>query len=218
MRYLVGVVTLVVLASCSDGDDAVSTGTAGSNTPATSAATPEIEPAMSTPTPIDESTVAPTTPLTTAPVVSVPATTALHPDAVVPTGFEQVSATVTMADGTPCELCLWLADTDERRARGLMFATELGGPDGMVFRYSTPTTSAFWMKNTVMPLSIAFFAADGSYLGAFDMEPCTADPCATYPTPADFVDAIEVPRGGLPALGIEPGSTLVVHDLPCGGA
>jgi uncharacterized membrane protein (UPF0127 family) len=96
-----------------------------------------------------------------------------------------------------------------------MFVTDLGGADGMVFRYPGPTTGAFWMRNTVMPLSIAFFAADGSYLDAFDMEPCVADPCATYPTPADFVDSIEVPQGALAGLGIEPGSTLVVHDLPC---
>ena len=123
-----------------------------------------------------------------------------------------------MADGTPCELCLWVADSDEQRGRGLMSVTELGGADGMVFRYRGPTTGSFWMKNTVMPLSIAFYDASGGYLAAFDMDPCLADPCPTYPTPADFTDAIEVPQGGLAELGIEPGSTLVVHDLPCGGA
>ena len=57
------------------------------------------------------------------------------------------------------------------------------------------------MKNTVMPLSIAFFDQGGTYLDAFDMAPCTADPCPVYPTPANFVNAIEVPQGMLDELG-----------------
>lgn len=163
--------------------------------------------------------VAPATTGTTAPAATVPvsivqATTA-DPDAVVPDGFDRVQATVTKADGTVCELCLWLAATAEQRAQGLMFVTDLGEADGMVFRYDAPQTGAFWMKNTVLPLSIAFYAADGAYLGAFDMEPCTADPCPTYPTMPDFTFAIETTQGGLPELGIDPGSTLELTDLPC---
>jgi uncharacterized membrane protein (UPF0127 family) len=133
----------------------------------------------------------------------------------VPAGFAQVAATATAADGTACELCLWLADDAELRQRGLMFVTDLGGADGMLFRYPGPTTGSFWMKNTVMPLSIAFFDVDGHYIDAFDMPPCVADPCPSYPTPSDFVHAIEVPQGGLAALAIGPGSALVVGDLPC---
>jgi len=126
-----------------------------------------------------------------------------------------VAATATMADGTVCELCLWVAATSEQRSLGLMYVTDLGGPDGMVFRYDAPTTSAFWMKNTVMPLSIAFYDTGGAYLGAFDMAPCTADPCPLYPTASNFVDAIEVPQGMLEELGLVPGSVLAVSDLPC---
>jgi uncharacterized membrane protein (UPF0127 family) len=136
---------------------------------------------------------------------------------VVPEGFERVAATVTAIDGTECELCLWLAETGDQRALGLMYVTDLGGPDGMIFRYDSPTTSAFWMKNTVMPLSIGFYDQGGAYLDAFDMAPCTGDPCPTYPTPANFTDAIEVPQGLLDELGIKPGSVLVVSDLPCDG-
>jgi uncharacterized membrane protein (UPF0127 family) len=126
-----------------------------------------------------------------------------------------VAGTATAADGTVCELCLWLADDGDRRALGLMYVTDLGGPDGMLFRYPGPTTAAFWMKNTVMPLSIAFFDQSGAFLDSFDMEPCAADPCRTYPTPNDFVYAVEVPQGGLEALAMTPGSVLAVSDLPC---
>ncbi len=72
------------------------------------------------------------------------------------------------------------------------------------------------MKNTVLPLSIAFFAADGTHLGEFDMAPCTSDPCPSYPTPRDFTYAVEVAQGGLGELAIAPGSVLAVGSLPCG--
>ena len=74
------------------------------------------------------------------------------------------------------------------------------------------------MRNTVMPLSIVFFGADGALLDAFDMEPCVAEPCPSYPTPADFVVAIEVPQGGLPDLEIRAGSMLELLAEGCSGA
>ena len=223
---------MAVLALVGCSSEEPSAGTAATSTITTDVSTaaesvPTPAPA-STSTPTSESTsqstseststAAPTTtsveaPPSSAPVATTPGSTIA--DAVIPEGFEQVAATATAADGTVCELCLWLADDGDRRARGLMQVTDLGGPDGMLFRYPAPTTAAFWMKNTVMPLSIAFFDAAGAYLDAFDMEPCTADPCDTYPTPNDFVYAVEVPQGGLEPLAMTPGSVLIVSDLPC---
>jgi len=114
-----------------------------------------------------------------------------------------------------CELCLWLATTPDQRARGLMSAISLGGADGMAFVYPVPHTGSFWMRNTLMRLSIAFFAGDGTHLGEFDMEPCTSDPCLHYSTPTGFTIAIETTQGDLPQLGIGPGSVLDLTDLPC---
>jgi uncharacterized membrane protein (UPF0127 family) len=210
MRWLV-VAAALVLVSC--GDDDVASTTAATATDAT-APTP---PPSASPTPPTTAMAATSiaSPPRTAPASSAAVTTTLAADAVVPQGFEQAAATATKADGTVCRLCLWLAATGDQRALGLMYATDLGGPDGMLFRYDTPTTSAFWMKNTVMPLSIAFYGADGSFLDAFDMAPCTADPCPSYPTPSNFTDAIEVPQGMLEQLGLTPGSKLSVSDLPC---
>lgn len=139
-------------------------------------------------------------------------------DTVVPDGFERVQATVTEPDGTVCELCLWLADTPVRRSKGLMFVTGLGPADGMAFLYPAMHTGNFWMRNTRLPLSIAFFGVDGAHLGAFDMEPCTADPCPMYRTPDDFLVAIETTQGGLAGLGIGPGSVLELADAPCADA
>lgn len=154
---------------------------------------------------------APTSAPTTAPTTA----SGVTADGVVPEGFERVAATVTAADGTVCELCLWLAATGEQRQRGLMFVTDLGPADGMAFRYDAPYSSTFWMKNTVLPLSIAFFDAQGAFMDAFDMAPCTADPCLHYRTPRDFLVAVEVPQGGLAELGMAAGSVLSLADLPC---
>jgi uncharacterized membrane protein (UPF0127 family) len=157
-------------------------------------------------------------PATAAPSTTVPVTTTTAPRtaaAAVPEGFTTMAARATGADGTVCELCLWIAADGDQRARGLMGVTDLGPADGMAFVYPAPTTGAFWMKNTVMPLSIAFFDADGRFLDGFDMQPCVADPCERYPTPSGFVVAVEVPQGDLERLGLVPGATLELLGDAC---
>ncbi len=206
-------VVLLALAVVACGDDGASSTTTA--VVVSTAAPPTTTPATTTTATSTRATTGPTVPPPTSPVVTTTVSTSVPAGAVVPTGFDRAAATVTAADGTECELCLWLAETGDRRAQGLMYVTDLGGPDGMVFRYDSPTTAAFWMKNTVMPLSIAFYDQGGAFLDAFDMAPCTADPCPTYPTPANFTDAIEVPQGMLEELSMTAGSVLVVSDLPC---
>lgn len=99
-----------------------------------------------------------------------------------------------------------------------MHVTHLGDADAMAFRYDAPTTASFWMKDTVLPLSIAFFDADGAFLDVFDMEPCESDPCPSYPTPADFVVAVEFEQGAAADFGVGLGSVFTLDDLPCGNA
>jgi uncharacterized protein len=169
---------------------------------------PPSSPAPSIPAP---SSPAPTTDATSTGSVDDPLVT----DTVTPEGFERVRATVTEPDGTVCELCLWLADTGDRRRRGLMSVTDLGDADGMAFVYPTLHSGNFWMKNTPLPLSIAFFGIGGTYLDAFDMDPCTEDPCGLYRTPDDFLIAIETTQGDLAGLGIGPGSVLDLTEIPC---
>lgn len=128
-----------------------------------------------------------------------------------PAGFELTPVLVTNADGSVCELCLWEATAREQRRRGLMGVTDLGPADGMVFVYDEPSSSAFWMRDTPMPLSIAWFDAAGAFVSAADMEPCLDGPdseCARYPPAAPFTVAVELPAGQVAALGIGPGSVL----------
>src|SRR3546814_15245434 len=78
-----------------------------------------------------------------------------------------------------------------------------------LFPYPTLFRSAFWMRNTPMPLTIAWIGADGQLVSSADMEPCDdRDDCPTYAPGGAYVTAIEVPQGQLDELGIVPGSVV----------
>lgn len=135
--------------------------------------------------------------------------------------FDQAAVTITGPDGDTCVACMALADTADTRSQGLMEVTDpdLGGLDGMLFRYDDPVDGAFWMRNTRMPLSIAYLDADGAFVSSTDMEPCpdsTSDSdCPRYPAEGPFAFAVEVPLGGLAELLLVPGSSLRVDPGPC---
>jgi uncharacterized protein len=193
---VVTVLALVVGVAACRGDDATSTATA----PATSGV----------PTTTGE-------PGPTAGASSGSPTT-VGPPGVAPTGFDTVAGRVTAADGSTCDVCLWVARTSEEHQRGLMGVTDLSGADGMLFRFGAPTSVNFWMRDTPLPLSIAFFAADGTFVSSADMTPCMTGPdaaCARYAADGEYADALEVAAGRLPGLLIAPGSHLAVTDTPC---
>ncbi|WP_337845370.1 DUF192 domain-containing protein [Thermus sp.] len=98
-----------------------------------------------------------------------------------------------------------VADTPERQAQGLMFRKTLGEDEGMVFLFPEPTGGGFWMKNTLIPLSIAFFDRQGVILRILDMEPCRKDPCPVYYPGVVYQGALEVNRGWFAHRGVRPG-------------
>ena len=132
-------------------------------------------------------------------------------------GFEEISFTITSPTGEVLDWCAMLAANPELRAQGLMHQTDLGGYDGMVFRFEAPNTGGFWMKDTIIPLAVAYFDADGRFVSAQGMDPCPeeAESCPSYPAAAPYLHAIEVPRGGLGRIGVGPGSTLSFSGEPC---
>jgi uncharacterized membrane protein (UPF0127 family) len=91
-----------------------------------------------------------------------------------------------------------------------MDQTDLRGYDAMVFRFPSPTEGRFFMRNTLIPLSIAFFDAGGRFVSSTDMEPCPdeVEVCPRYGPSGPYVHAVEVAQGDLPRLGIGPGSVL----------
>jgi uncharacterized membrane protein (UPF0127 family) len=132
---------------------------------------------------------------------------------VAPEGFPTGTLTVTRPDGSVEQLTVHVADTPALRQQGLMDVTDpgLGGLDAMVFVFAGETTSAFWMKDTLLPLSIAWFRADGTYVDQADMDPCPeGTQCPTFGASGAYRYAVEVPLGGLDALGLVEGSTIAL--------
>jgi uncharacterized protein len=101
-----------------------------------------------------------------------------------------------------------VADTSAERQIGLMGRESLSPYDGMAFLWTDPVQSSFWMKDTLVPLSIAFWDADGTIVSIMDMEPCRADPCPTYGPDAPFVGAVEVAQGEFEQSGVGVGDTV----------
>jgi uncharacterized membrane protein (UPF0127 family) len=130
-------------------------------------------------------------------------------------GFGEAAVTVTTSTGLQ-RLCVAVADTEQQREQGLMGRGDLGGYDAMVFRFPADTDVRFYMRNTPLPLSIAWYDGGGRFVSATDMAPCPDQPdCPTYAAAAPYRLAFEVPRGGLGALGLTGGSTVSVGGA-CG--
>ncbi len=66
-----------------------------------------------------------------------------------------------------------VAINDDERAMGLMYRREMGPNEGMVFRFPAPKQVCMWMKNTLLPLSVAFIDDDGKIINIEDMQPET---------------------------------------------
>ena len=90
------------------------------------------------------------------------------------------------------------------RSRGLMNRKKAPA-DGMLFVFRRPTTSGFWMKNTLVPLTIVFFSADGKRVRKLRMTPCRTEPCPIYDPMRVYRFALELPAADRrPALRLGP--------------
>ena len=116
--------------------------------------------------------------------------------------------------GTGAELHVRVADADDERARGLMGVERLPPDEGMAFVWDEPVGTTFWMKDTLIPLSIAFVGTDGRIATIAEMTPCRADPCPMYAADAPFVLAIEANRGFFADGGIAEGDRAVLEAVP----
>jgi uncharacterized membrane protein (UPF0127 family) len=123
-------------------------------------------------------------------------------------GGEQGARAVIETKGDEVTVHVEVADTQAERARGLMGRRELPDDAGMVFVFPTDSTSAFWMKDTLIPLSIAFYDESGTIVRILDMEPCIQDPCARYDPEASYRGALEVNRGAFEGWGVREGNVL----------
>lgn len=100
-----------------------------------------------------------------------------------------------------------IADDATERGTGLMNRACLGEDWGMLFVYLADSQNTFWMKDTLIPLSIAWIKADGTILEIEDMHPQTED---QHSAPAPFRYAIEAKQGWFTEHGVKPGDKAII--------
>lgn len=105
-------------------------------------------------------------------------------------------------------LTVEIADTPASVAKGLMGRTDLPDGNGMLFIYPKPHKLHFWMKNTVIPLSIGFFDGDRTLINVAEMEPLTGTAHSAKPA----LYALEVPKGWFARHKIAPGAKFSFLD------
>jgi uncharacterized membrane protein (UPF0127 family) len=116
---------------------------------------------------------------------------AQHPVAQLNAGMHLIRAEVVSEPGT--------------RAQGLMYRKSMRQNAGMLFIFDEAEVHCMWMKNTLIPLSVAFIDDRGAIVNIADMEPQTeASHCAAQPVRY----ALEMNRGWFAARGVKPGSRL----------
>jgi len=122
-------------------------------------------------------------------------------------GFDSATLIVDGVERFP----VMLASDSEQRRQGLMGVTDLGGWAGMAFVFDEPTNSGFWMKDTLMPLTIYWVGVGGAIVGSADMEPCApGTECVSYAPGAVYLWALEIEADTADEFGISPSSTLLL--------
>jgi uncharacterized membrane protein (UPF0127 family) len=118
--------------------------------------------------------------------------------------------TIDASGGKEVEVRVEVADNPFERARGLMYRTALGVNRGMLFIYPEEERLSFWMRNTLIPLSIAFIDSERRIVDIQDMKPLDDEPPSYVSTdPAQY--ALEVNRGFFERRGVQVGDRV---ELP----
>jgi len=142
------------------------------------------------------------------PIVTFATPPPLHPTV---DAFDAGVVEVVASDGTR-HVAVRIARTPDQRTHGLMHVAELPDGAGMWFVFESDRTGAFWMKNTLVALDIAYVDADGLVVSIADAVPCESDPCPTYPPDGPYRTVLEVPAGWFDRVGAGVGSQVHLLD------
>lgn len=125
----------------------------------------------------------------------------------------------TQADSPPASVDTWIetqageraieiqvALTEPERQKGLMFRDSMGEQQGMLFVFESPRPLGFWMKNTRIPLDIAYITPDGTIREIYPMYPFNENSVRSRRT--DLSMALEMNQGWFAAHGVVPGQTI----------
>lgn len=119
-------------------------------------------------------------------------------------GLEIIPLTVTTPGGKAHSFRVEVARSPQEQARGLMFRTEMGADEGMLFPYDTPRVLSFWMKNTVLSLDIVFIGPDRRVINIAERAVPYSEDSVTSDAPG--VAVLELNAGRARELGIVAGS------------
>ena len=120
------------------------------------------------------------------------------------TASDLPTVTIDASSGEKVEVRVEIADNASERARGLMHRTALAENRGMLFVFRREERLSFWMKDTLIPLSIAFMDSDGRIVDIQDMKPLDDDP-PSYVSARPARYALEVNQGFFEEHGVEVG-------------
>ncbi len=119
--------------------------------------------------------------------------------------FAQVAFPTTQLTAGMHVIKAEVAATDPARQQGLMFREKMANNAGMIFVFDQPNPQCMWMKNTLLPLSVAFLDAEGKIINIEDMQPQKLDShCSTKP--AKY--ALEMNLGWFKQKNIKPGMAI----------
>ncbi len=120
-------------------------------------------------------------------------------------GLQVVPLTITHK-GKTHRFRVEVARTSEEQARGLMFRTEMGADEGMIFPKEPAEMRSFWMRNTVIPLDMLFIGPDHKIVNIIaNAEPYSLE---SRPSAAPVIAVLELNGGRAAQLGIGPGATV----------
>jgi uncharacterized membrane protein (UPF0127 family) len=140
-----------------------------------------------------------------------PAETTRQMETTASSALPTTTVTLVPSDGAePVEVEAEIADDRAERTRGLMYRTALAEDAGMLFVFGRERPLSFWMRNTLIPLSIAYVDAEGRIVDIEDMEPL--DDQTKHPSAEPAKYALEVNQGFFGERGIEVGDTVEIPE------
>jgi uncharacterized membrane protein (UPF0127 family) len=111
------------------------------------------------------------------------------------------------------ELTVEVADTPQKRKKGLMYRNEMPADEGMIFFFGSEGDHSIWMKNTYIPLDIIWVGADKKIVHIeSNVPPCEKDPCKSYESKFPSKYVIEVNAGWVSKNKIEVGDVVEFSD------
>lgn len=129
----------------------------------------------------------------------------------IPTAAQDKLPTIKLWIGSQ-EMVTEMAVTEREEQTGMMFRTNMGPNEGMIFVMPQPMQASFWMKNTILPLSAAYIAPNGTIEEIYDLQP--HDETAVVATNNNILYVLETPQGWFKRNNIGVGTVISTERGP----